>query len=73
MNYDPFNNDETMDFGYFLPKKDMMFPCPGFLAIILAFPNDGTVAPGARPFRATGSSSEKDSHTGSSFVTTYWH
>jgi hypothetical protein len=53
---------------YFFPKNDMMFPCPAFAAGFFALDavvEDCTLDLGG----ATGSSSEKDSQTGSSFVT----
>lgn len=55
----------AQDQGFF-PKKDMMFPCPGlpppFLAVDFA-------AGAILGFLGAGSSSEKDSHAGSSRVT----
>jgi len=53
---------------YFFPKNDMIFPCPAFAAGFFAL--DAVVEDCTLGLRgATGSSSEKDSHTGSSFVT----
>lgn len=57
--------------NYFLPKKDMIFPWPDFPPVFLPFPDDGAVDAGARTLQTTGSSSENDSHAGSSFVTVY--
>ncbi len=55
---------------YFLPKKDMMFPCPGFPPGFLPFAVDeDAVDAGVLSFCGRGSSSENDSHAGSSFVT----
>jgi hypothetical protein len=55
---------------YFFPKNDMIFPWPalaaGFFALD-AVVEDCTFGLGG----ATGSSSEKDSQTGSSFVTVF--
>ena len=47
-----------------------MPPCPGIPPAFLAFPFDeDAVDAGVLSFRGAGSSSEKDSHTGASFVT----
>ena len=55
---------------YFLPKKNIIFPCPGFPAAFFGLPaDDATDDDGFGFGAATGSSSEKDSHAGSSFVT----
>ncbi len=54
---------------YFFPKKDMMFPCPGFPPAFLAFADEDAVEAGVFSCCGGGSSSEKDSHVGSSFVT----
>jgi hypothetical protein len=48
--------------NYFLPKNDMIFPCPGLAPLPLA-----TLTAGF--FLGAGSSSEKDSHVASSRVT----
>ena len=53
---------------YFLPKKDMMFPCPALVSIFLFLADDGAVETGVLS-RGKGSSSEKDSQANSSFVT----
>lgn len=53
--------------AHFLPKNDMMLPCPGLAAPFLA-----PLAAGAGvgfAFLGAGSSSEKDSHAASSLVT----
>lgn len=48
----------------------MMFPCPGFPPALLPFPvADDAVEAGVLSFCGGGSSSEKDSHAGCSFVT----
>lgn len=55
------------EYAHFLPKKDMMLPCPG-----LAAPFFAPLAAGAGvglAFFGAGSSSEKDSHAASSLVT----
>ena len=55
------------EYAHFLPKKDMMLPCPG-----LAAPFFAPLAAGAGvglAFLGAGSSSEKDSHAASSLVT----
>lgn len=52
----------------FLPKKDMMLPCPGFAAPFFAFPLAAGAGVGLAFFGA-GSSSENDSQAASSRVT----
>ena len=55
---------------YFFPKKDMILPCPGFTPAFLPLAiEDEAVDAGVFSLCGTGSSSEKDSHAGSSFVT----
>ena len=61
---------------HFLPKKDMMFPCPGLPAAFLPFPVAADAEAGGCLALAEadgavggGSSSEKDSQAGSSLVT----
>jgi hypothetical protein len=54
--------------SYFLPKNDMMLPCPGLAAPFLAAPLAAGAGVGLAFFGA-GSSSEKDSHAASSRVT----
>lgn len=53
---------------HFLPKKDMILPCPALPAAFLPFP-DATGACNLGFGGGAGSSSENDSQTGSSFVT----
>jgi hypothetical protein len=54
-----------------LPKNDIILPCPvlaaGFFAFVVVEEEDCTFGFGA----GGGSSSEKDSHAGSSFVTVF--
>lgn len=52
---------------HFLPKKDMMLPCPG-LAVLFFAPLAAGAGVGLAFFGA-GSSSEKDSQAASSLVT----
>jgi len=54
-------------FFYFFPKNDIILPCPVFAAGFFAFVvvEDCTFGFGV----GAGSSSENDSHAGSSFVT----
>lgn len=61
---------QVSDFAiYFFPKKLMILPCPAFPPAFLPFPSDDVaVDVSARCFWG-GSSSEKDSQAGSSFVT----
>ena len=49
----------------------MIPPCPGFPLAFFTFPfdDDDAVDAGAFSFGGAASSSEKDSHTGASFVT----
>jgi len=54
------------DEHHFFPKNDMMFPCPALAVDFLPFAVEGAATLG---FGAGASSSEKDSQTGSSFVT----
>ena len=55
--------------SYFFPKKDMILPWPGLPPAFLPFAiDDAAVDAGVLSLEA-GSSSEKDSHAGSSFVT----
>lgn len=56
-------------FNYFFPKKDVILPCPSFPLTLLFLPDDISVDDGVLSFGADGSSSENDSHDGSSFVT----
>ena len=61
---------ETLErFSYFLPKKDMMLPCPGLPTAFLTLSVDDAVDAAILAFCGGGSSSEKDSQAGSSFVT----
>lgn len=53
---------------YFLPKKDMMLPCPGLAPPFFAVPLAAGAGVGLAFFGA-GSSSENDSHAASSLVT----
>jgi len=53
---------------HFLPKKDMILPCPGLAAPFLAAPLAAGAGVGLAFFGA-GSSSENDSHAASSRVT----
>lgn len=55
--------------SYFFPKKDVMLPCPSFPLTLLILPVDLSVDDGVLSFWVNGSSSENDSHDGSSFVT----
>ncbi len=48
----------------------MIFPCPGFPAVFLPFAIDDEAVDAGVLSLAAGSSSENDSHAGSSFVTT---
>ena len=61
--------------GYFFPKKDIILPCPGFPPDFLPFAaiedTDAAVDAGVLSLVGAGSSSEKDSQAGSSFVTRY--
>ena len=55
--------------SYFFPKNDIILPWPGFPPAFLPFAiDDAAVDAGVLSLEA-GSSSEKDSHAGSSFVT----
>jgi len=54
---------------YFFPKNDIMFPCPGFALFFLALEAELGADPDLVFVGAGTSSSENDSHTGSSFVT----
>lgn len=67
----PKRKRKTPDKHHFLPKNDMILPCPGFPAAFLPFEIDGVVDTGAVMVLSlgAGSSSENDSHPGSSFVT----
>ena len=57
-------------FTYRFPKKFMMLPCPGFPTGFFVFADEDGVGKGALSLLdGGGSSSEKDSHAGSSFVT----
>lgn len=59
----------TITNGYFFPKKDMILTWPGFPPAFLPFAiDDAAVDAGVLSLEA-GSSSENDSHAGSSFVT----
>jgi hypothetical protein len=54
---------------HFFPKNDMIFPCPALAVDFLPLDIEGAATLG---FGAAGaSSSEKDSQTGSSFVTVF--
>ena len=58
--------------NYFLPKKDMIFPCPGFaldVDFLLLLVDELAVEKGVFSLAGAGSSSENDSHAGSSLVT----
>jgi len=59
---------EFVECDYFLPKKDMMLPCPGLAAAPFFAPLAAVAGVGLAFLRA-GSSSEKDSHAASSLVT----
>jgi len=54
---------------YFFPKKLMIFPCPTLPPPFFPFPILEAVEVGVLSFCGGGSSSEKDSHAGSSLVT----
>ena len=57
------------DHYYFLPKNDIIFPCPGFPPAFLPLLISDAVDAGVFSLCRGGSSSENDSHAGSSFVT----
>ena len=67
----PSQRERSCHNSYFLPKKDIIFPCPGFEVAFLGLPPaDAVEAEDGLGFGAgTGSSSENDSQAGSSFVT----
>lgn len=55
--------------AYFFPKKDMMFPCPGFAPFFAVVLFVEAIGADTLAFLGAGSSSEKDSHAASSRVT----
>ena len=63
----------TSTTDYFFPKNDIILPCPGFPPAFLPFAvdDDAAVDAGVLSLVGAGSSSEKDSQAGSSFVTRY--
>lgn len=64
-----FRTVEPTNPSYFFPKKAVMFPCPSFPLTLLILPVDLSVEDGVVSIWVNGSSSENDSHDGSSFVT----
>lgn len=61
--------DSDTVYNHFFPKKDMMFPWPGFPPFFVAAPLAVGAAVCILGFFAAGSSSENSSQAGSSLVT----
>ena len=69
--HNPLQSHESLA-NHFLPKKDVILPCPAFAPCFFPLPLavDGAIDAGVFGLvGSVGSSSEKDSQAGSSFVT----